>query len=349
MAGRWGEFLPSIAVPKGVAGYLDWSTGLLRVNATHEVWQRIVASKDLSKLQQWERDIVEVVTHETIHFMQIVTTGWLYQFAVELFELIKSCIPFPVKDFSQIPKVPPPGPAARIRNHLARLDVAGANSVTVRSLVECQAVLAQLQTHWKSTDHESFVKRIHESHLPQEYRAAYLSAVKHLDRHAFESYPFISNMALCCRDPVTSFEVICRGVKTAALPAQPRRAIQGYLELLNRLHTAGNLEMIGTAAEVINSAPEHPVYTPMVARLNELSANSSMLEYMAAPHEIKEPVAVAVARPTVFNLDDSGNARVHVPTNWRSDLTTGQKNAEAEFLVFLMTTATRLLQNLPAK
>jgi hypothetical protein len=348
MSARWHEFLPAIAVPKGIAGYLDWSTGILRVNAPYDVWERISTASDLNKLKDWERDVVETVTHETIHFLQITTTGYLYSFAIELLQLIKACISFPVKDFSQIPSVAPPQQAERIRNHLTCLDLEGVHSITVRSIVECQALLGQLRTHWRGLTHQGFLQRVHEAHVPKEYRLAYLAATHYLGENAFEGYPFVSSMALCTRDPVASFDVICRAVRTRALPAKPREALQGYLELLNDLHGNRELELTGTAREIINDLPEHPVYTPMVVRLNEMCEEKhiSMLDYMAAPHEVSEPIAVAVARPTVFNADHENNWYVHVPTNWRPDLTKSAKDEEAEALIFLMSVATKLLRSI---
>jgi|GEM_PF-5080158 len=348
MSATWKDFLPEIGAPNGVAGYLDWSTGMLRVNSPYDVWNRISQSEDPTTLEEWERDVVETVTHETIHFLQITTTGFLYKFAVELFDQIKSCIPFPVRDFSEIPKKAPPLQAEKIRDHLAILDNEGENSVTLRSLVECQAILTQMRTHWKGLTHEGFLQKVYSLHLPKEYSQAYVTATNYLGPNAFDSYPFVSSMALCASNPVSAFHAICRGIYETNITDRPINAIDQYTGLLNQLYSHRKIELIGTSAEVLNRMPEHPVYTPMVLRLNELCGQQgiSILEYFAAPHEIKEPVAIAVARPTMFNSDSAGKWYIHVPTNWRPDLDTSSKDSEAEFLVFLMSVATPILRNL---
>ena len=171
MAVQRNEFLTAIGVPRGVAGYLDWTTGLMRVNATHDVWARIARTPDLRTLPRWEQGVVETITHETIHFLQITTTSYLYRFAVTLFELVKSAIHFPVHDVSELPIRATPELAQKLRAHFATLDARGAHGVTVRSLAEGQAMLAQLRTHWRGLTAGEFLKRLTGSGLPAEYSA----------------------------------------------------------------------------------------------------------------------------------------------------------------------------------
>jgi hypothetical protein len=345
MAGNWGGFLSSIGVPRGTAGYLDWTTGLMRVNTPHDTWVRIARTPDLRTLHRWEQEVVETVTHEAIHFLQIVTTGYLYDFASTLFALVRSAIGFPVRDVSDIPSHATPELAARLRSHFANLDAAGPEGITVRGLAEGQAMLAQLRTHWRSLTADEYPRRL--ADLPSEYSHAYLFSQKILGAAAFEIYPFVSSMALCTRSPVTSFVTMCHAIKARGISViLPSESPHEYLELANELHHGGEIALLGTSVEIFNDRPIHPVYSPMVARLNELAAVASMLEYMAVPHRVARPIAEAVARPAVYNRDAEGNSYIHIPDNWRPDLDRKTREDEAAALVLLMASSTRILKSL---
>ncbi len=337
-------FLPIVAAAsRGAAGFLDWTTGLLRLNAASAAWDRVSKSPDLRTLPARDRLLVETVTHETIHFLQIVTTGYLYRFAVKLFDLIRDCLPKPVRAIADIPIAPSRMQAARITDHIAALDRTDADGCSVRSLAECQAMLAQLRTHWTGLTHDGFLERT--DYMPEVYRRAYRLATVFLGKDAFDSYPFLSSMALCCDDPVRAFRVLCCATQDASMSAPPAEDVQAYVELVNMLHHRGQLRLLGTAAEMVNDLGNHPVYTPAVHALNEVSGQG-VLQYMAAPHLVDTAIATAVARPAVYNPDAEGQLFVRVPENWRPDLDRAAKDKEAEFLVFLMGISTRLLQNI---
>jgi hypothetical protein len=346
MAEQWKDFVTAIGVPKGVAGYLDWTTGLMRINTTHDVWQRIVRTPDLRTLPRGEQGIVETVTHETIHFLQIATTSFLYGFAVRLFEIVKSAIQFPVRHVSELPTRATPPIALKLRAHFAALDAAGPENLTVRSLAEGQAMLAQLRTHWRGMNAGEFLRRLTTSGLPPEYSRAYVFAHKILGDATFESYPLVSSMALCTAQPAAAFVALCEALRHRGIRTPPSEARDQYLQLVNELNQAGKIVLKGTSAEVLQDLPEHPVYTPMVHKLNEIAAVSSIIDYMTAPHRISETLAVAVARPAVYNAGPNGDTAVHVPDNWRPDLDRASRDAEAETMVLLMSVSASLLNTM---
>jgi hypothetical protein len=123
-------------------------------------------------------------------------------------------------------------------------------------------------------------------------------------------------MALCTRMPAASFVQMCHALKERGVSALPEESVREYLVLANELHRSGQIALAGTSIEVINDLPAHPLYSPMVVQLNGLAAESSMLDYMAAPHHVTRAIAEAVARPVVYNRDAKGNTYVHVPDNW---------------------------------
>lgn len=342
MAGQWKDAFAEVKVAAGVAGYLDWATGLMRLNASHNDWKRISAIADLSKLQRWEQDLVQTMTHETIHFLQITTTSYLFVFAVELFNLIRRAIPDSQRDASGVAQRASPEFEAKIRAQNAALDKVGPRRVTVRSLAEGQAMLAQLRTHWCNLTPDSFLNRLFESTLPSEYWRAYTVAHDLLGDNAFEIFPSLSSIALCTKAPAEAFVTMCEALVGKDVPHAPSEIMHECLVLANDLHKRGQIQLVGTSAEVVESVGWHPLYSPMVATLNDLSADFSMLDCMAAPHKIAPAIAAAVARPVMFNPDASGDAYIHIPDNWRPDLVGSARRDEIETLVLLMIVAARL-------
>ena len=50
---RWADLFPAIAGdPRGAPGYLDWTTGVVRINTSYEAWERIKSAKDLEEQKQ---------------------------------------------------------------------------------------------------------------------------------------------------------------------------------------------------------------------------------------------------------------------------------------------------------
>ena len=204
-------------------------------------------------------------------------------------------------------------------------------------------MLAQLRTHWRGLTADEFLRRLTGSSLPSEYSHAYLLAHTILGNVAFEVYPFLSSMALCTRMPPASFVTMCHALEARGFPVLPTESVGEYLALVNELHQRGEIALAGTSAEVINDLPKHPLYSPIVVRLNDLSAETSILDYMAAPHRVSPAIAEAVARPSVYNQNLEAKTAVHIPDNWRPDLDRESRHAEATTLVLLMSVAARLI------
>ena len=139
---------------------------------------------------------------------------------------------------------------------------------------------------------------------------------------------------------------MCEALRIQRVLEFPAQSVREYLALANELHQAGSIELAGTSVEIINDLPTHPMYSPMVVQLNELAAEASLLDYMAAPHRIAPALAKAVARPVVYNSDMEGNTAVHVPDHWRPDLDRQTRDEEVEMLVLLMSVSARLLKSL---
>ena len=118
------------------------------------------------------------------------------------------------------------------------------------------------------------------------------------------------------------------------------------LELTKELHQTGQVSLIGTSVEVINHVSEHPVYMHAVNALNQLTEQGqvSTISFMAAPHRMSDTIANTIALPQVYNPDSAGKVHMYVPQHWRPDLDRAAKDAEAEFLVFLMGVSSRLLK-----
>src|SRR5918994_2915440 len=66
---------------------IDWATGIVRMHMTLPEWHRLVEA-DRTELSDRSRFTLEVLTHEALHLLHIVTTGYAYEFAVRLSAMV---------------------------------------------------------------------------------------------------------------------------------------------------------------------------------------------------------------------------------------------------------------------
>jgi hypothetical protein len=342
----WKIIFEILALPPDTAAYLDWTTGILRINANYEQWFDLISRTDggilvPTTLSSQELDLLETVTHESTHLLQIVTTGFLYSVAVELYAGIGTYVESFGSSFGEddVLAILEHGiPAAlmeEIRSILLRLDVCGPDNVTARSIVESSAFMAQKRTHHLGLSRQKYAQMLETQCPGPEYRRAYDVAVQYLGDDAFDLFPLLASLSLCTRRPEQIFSSFCEQISKEngpsgayiSVPGQSEVSIDlgGFLRVLNAI----SAELIGSAAQAAANLPEHPFYTDIVNQINLLNRDGaiSLDRYITAPHEIQERLFEECLRPMIFNRSGEHIRPIVIPGGLWPTLS---KEAQAE-------------------
>ncbi|KPL04173.1 MAG: hypothetical protein AMJ73_04505 [candidate division Zixibacteria bacterium SM1_73] len=345
MGTAYEEVLSFLEMPSNYGAILDWATGIIRVNRNYEQWEAICLRKKNRAPTMDDKILLETITHETTHFLQISTTGFLYSFAIELFGQVRKCVPAPITDFSGITSSPPKLISKQICSTLDRLDVAGAEGVTIRSIVESGAFLVQKRTHWPNLTAEGFGKMLDRECPAPEYRLAYDVSMRYLGKEAFDCYPIIAYLSLCTDSPPDAFVILCKDTVSRGLRIGEGLDVPPFLELLNIIVTAYGFKLIGTSAEAAENLPRHPIYTQMVIQLNNLCEQSgfSVTNFMAAPYRITEMLAIESVRPMLFNKKMDRYWYLYVPDHFLPTMSREEKELETKALLLLAAISSKIL------
>lgn len=297
-------------VPHSVLGYLEWVSGLLYINATYESFQALALARSDVDIPPTPhaRLLLQTLSHETYHLAQVVTTGYLFSFACEVFTCVSSLLEPPLDErrIQQLLTAPP-----RISDEyldlVARLDVHSGNSLTDRAIIESAAFCFEYQIHYPNFSHQTFLEVLR-SEMPEptsEYRIAYELATEALGDRAIDSILPLCFVALCFESPNDAFMAgLEYSRSTGVPPAWDLAAMQQCAHAV----AESNLPM-GSAAEVMASGVSHPIYSPIVNELNHGADKVSPVEMMLHPWEQLSESHLAVVRPTLFS-----DGVLHVPT-----------------------------------
>src|SRR3974390_1032625 len=175
----------SLLLPDGWA-YLDWITGMIRIDSNRTDWERLKEKVPPNKrltahmLTEDELTLLETFTHEMVHYLQLCTTGYLYRLARDLLAVLAE-LP-PASTIDDVPEADLTRAAGRLRAiKEERLCAPGKRGLAVISLVESAAFLVQKRTHYDLTpaDYEAALVG-----WPAMYRAGYDIAREHLGDEA---------------------------------------------------------------------------------------------------------------------------------------------------------------------
>lgn len=204
---------PALLRPPGGWAFLDWITGIVRVNCSVEFYRQVEAKRQdpgkIGTLTPEEILLLETITHESYHFFQVCTTGYLFGIADALFRVFQRYLTaHPVARYEDLPEAAPAGVAAEIASIKGLLDQPGPEDLTPRLLIEGAAFLAQKLNHWNGLTPE-----IYESMLAgeaEEYRLAYDVARELVGDRALTVVPLLTSLSLRSPEPVRAFVGMCR-------------------------------------------------------------------------------------------------------------------------------------------
>lgn len=338
-----------LALPPQMFALLDWCSGIVRVNATQEQYELLRRNADHpDEMTEDEVAIMEVLSHECFHFLQICTTGYLYQLAIELMQEFGSLLPRNAKDalqaIQEVPRLLSQSGGSRLKSIVESIDVPGRDGVTVRAIVESHAFFAQKLHHYRNLSAPHYKQMLNSVPGP-DYRAAYDFVEAQLgEDYAFSMFSLLASLALCTAAPQDTFGNFCRAaaheklnVKTVADPVQ----------LIERLMKHAKGGFYGSAERLTREWNRtHYVYTPAVRRLHGLpSADFTLPVFYANPDSLTVRVYTEVSPLIVFNPPSNNpfSISMRVPAGLWPDGRLENFQAEGERVALLWMMGTRVL------
>ena len=296
---RWAQLLPELALPSSVDGVLDWASGLVRLNRTWYEWDNLRRRPAGAQgVTAGDQALIQLLTHEVFHFLQITTTGYLYTFAVELFEIVRTCVHVPSTPEADVVVTVSADACEAMDRLFQRFDRKSSRGISARDIVESHAYFVEHRVHWQGLDPAGYEAVLSAAPAP-EYRVAYDYAREILGNTAFHTFPLVASLALLSSEPAHTYTALVDSVAIKQLRYEAITDIPLFLACLKV--TAGDT-LVGTSAEVANTLPRHPIYFEMVRVLNEhCGGGFSVLEFMAGPHRLLDVLANDATRPLLLN------------------------------------------------
>jgi hypothetical protein len=336
----------------GVIGWMDWPTGVQFIDLELEDpshWPAVLQDDS-----ERAREAMQTVSHETLHFLQVATTGFMYRWVCDHHRLVARAFkplgaevaaylddPGPKTLLAVEQKVDPAIREALLA-HVAQLDRRGANRISVRYLLEAHALLGEMKIHWQGLDSKHILPLLGEQAAGPEYRLAYdLVRMRLGEGVAFRDFLLIASLALCADDPPQAFDEL---VDVLARRAAPEPSDGGAPDTDWVLAAAGVAisGFIGSSVQVLEAddSARHPIYTPALAMINEACGRGlRVVDFFGDPRPGLELIANEAVRPTVFRPTRSDQFPVIVPRR--------MKDAEVLDLLLMAVLASRVASAAP--
>lgn len=269
----------SLRSPTGVAALLDVSGGIIHVNRPIQEYERTKATTYSTMTDEGD-EIVQIIMHERLHFLQTCTFGFMYAYARDMFLHIMSILAAGPAGFD-LPETIEPKQLSRLRDLLQRPNRKGTSGLSARAIIESLTMYQQVLIRIGMTpdqyadtleflgpgSYDPFAQAIDHFTIADEYRAAYLQALEILGDSTFYLFPYAACLSLCTAWPGDSFIPFCKFLVETKRREEAGEA-PGKTPLSN-FGWMGNALEKGEAAEGYESLPQHPVFWPIVLKLSE--------------------------------------------------------------------------------
>lgn len=327
-------YAKAISLPRNVWGFLEWMTGVIRINATVEELQQFSQAPERVRLAY-----EETVTHEFFHCAQICAAGYPHRYASSVAKALYPVLHPYLQAFSSHTDLEeasmhfaeaPPAIPHTLTALLESLDEPGLDGITPREIVESAAYLVQKRTHRPELDAPRYDQMLHLAPAP-EYRSAYMAAESILGERAFGLFPALSFYALCFVRPHDVFVDLCRAARRA-----PDGGLARVAEDLARTHRC-----LGTAARYARDYANgtfNPFYAGHARTLTAIGRwkRADLSTLMSAPHEWMPAFRQRLRIPVILNPDDVASFRVQNGRAAPPDLRMKVQCLAATFCLILM-------------
>jgi len=324
---RWKDLLWTLQVPSpDVLGWTDPISGVLFLNVEvkdAQRWQEVGAGDDPAA-----RAYRQTISHETLHFLQYATTGYMYRWACEHYRLVGQALK-PLRPLmSAYVDDPDPrrllaiqaavdaGHRAALGAHLELLDRRGPNGISVRHLLEAHAFIAELKQHWQGLAAHTLCELVGKEAPDLASRLAYdLVRARLGEARAFDYFLLIVSFALCADDPPLAFDELVDALARSHPPAQG--AVDPDWVRAAAQDAIGTL--IGSSGQVrdANPAMHHPVYSKALAALDAaFDRDWKLLDYFTDPGQGLKTIVDDDIRPTVFLPNERDQYLIILPKHF---------------------------------
>ena len=209
------ELNKSLVLPKAVLGQLDWTTGILRINTTHEKWKAWKAAPAAHK------SLFSVLWHEGQHAIQIAACTKLYKTSLYLYGIVRHIdelypdaadLPDDLANSSLDPQLLK-ALQATVWDLSYKKD-----DLTILEIVEALTHLTE-QRLSKNFDTDSYLAYIPKALVGPLYTKAYVRFHELSGQHpkSLAFFTPVCHIALCSDTPQTSFCALASALKTGRL------------------------------------------------------------------------------------------------------------------------------------
>lgn len=285
-----------IALPPGVLGHLDWTTGAVRMNLTFEEYENIKDSNDWLQYQ-------EVLLHEFYHGLQICSSGYLYNFIVEFtYQLWEFGVEMDSEELNMKRKFYEPIILTNeIKDALVHLnDKKGGLSIV--DIVESSAFVSHNLMFHNDYDLSSFLQdRIKYSTYDTPYFTMYNYLERYLGENSFYLIPSLSFYCLLFSEPIRALNVIVERLAKKELSIL-EETISNLDDIVKEIKK--DIPYLGTPIHSLSKKQLnylHPFYSKQIKDLRQLLSFEYLALITSNSRYISTDIFDACLRPIIFN------------------------------------------------
>jgi len=291
------EIARIMALPSNVMGYLDWSTGLLRVNMESEEYGAVGERAD-GIAEQFQ----ETLCHEMFHVYQICTTGFLLNY-VTAFSKELWLKAFDMESDRPITELI--GGEVQLSDELVSLirsiHAPGAHGLAIIDIVESHAFLAHNRTIEPEIPRDFFRLRM-AGLADSPYQKAFGFAERKLSVYAGDYLCPIAYEALCFHDPVEVFVTLVDAVAEQMFAhVESADDIEKIMK-----HARKSLESrqdhIGNPRRLLDAGQDiHPFYADTLTEIANAYDEEDTRDFMCFPECTPNHFHTITLRPLLLN------------------------------------------------
>ncbi len=286
----------AIKLPNNILGYLDWTTGLIRINLTYEEYKNGNDIKILDK-------VLTTLVHENFHAHQICNSGFLYNFIVEFtYELWENMFAM-YKDEPVLQQTFQEGIiiSKAAKDILSRLYVKHGKFSTI-DLIESHAFLAHNLIIDRNLDYIQYDNLLTKKYPNTIYSNLFQYLKSLFGKKSFHLLPGICFVALLFNQPMKVFYLMCEYLKTMDDFEDIDRLVKSSIDYLSKDETN---QYIGLPLSLVKlKKPLHPYYSNLLKFYNKNYTELDLIRFMTNIIYIPENFLVNSSRPMIFNSAD---------------------------------------------
>lgn len=275
-------------LPNTVWGYLEWFTGIIRINLDYEQFKQ----NGLTTFEQ--KGFEETLIHEFFHCCQISTTGYLYYYVSHFLKGVapiwsgimdkgvdmgSSMAEILENVFENDHKF-----SSELLAYLGKIDNQDVKTgVSPRDIIEGQAYFIQKSITGEINTHASFLTVINRFNI-KEYTYAYQLASDIIGEKTFSVFNKISFVSLLFLEPHIVFPVLCKKVSMSEKSEQ--KEFRDWIkELSNEFYLLGDANEV--CKRFLFNQEHNPFYSPLVHSLNDLAKalKTDLFGLMSSPEK----------------------------------------------------------------